>query len=80
MGVEVKEYFICDRCGCKDFFPRQSFSISFKKVNFSDDMIYDKDTEECWECKNCGVCISEEDIKTGIEDIKRKYKDEDNIS
>jgi len=77
---EVKEYFTCDKCGGRDFFPRYSFSITLKKVNFSDDLIYDRLTEECYECKGCGECISESQISDGIREIKRKHKNESNIS
>jgi hypothetical protein len=80
MVEEVKEYFTCDKCGSQNFFTRNSFAILLKKVNFSEDLVYDHITEECYECKECGECINRGDIDDAIREIKRKYKNEGNIS
>ena len=77
---EVREYFVCDKCGNKDFFLRISFAINFRNTNFSDGLIYERPVEECYECSGCGVCLTREEIEAGIESIKRKYKDENNLS
>jgi hypothetical protein len=80
MADRIREYFVCDKCGSKDFLPRHSFVIELKTVNFSDDLIYDKIIEECYECKGCGECIKQDQIDAGLRELEHKHKNESNIS
>jgi hypothetical protein len=52
------DYFLCDGCQNRNFTRIHNFSIRFYGVNFSDDLIYDKLTDELFQCTQCGKTFS----------------------
>ena len=69
----IHEYFECDGCECVDFKRIYKFSVRFHGINFSDDLIYDKMTDELYQCTNCHKTFTKEQIEAGLEKIKKKY-------
>ncbi len=70
----VHEYYICPQCGNNYFKRVYTFSIKLRKVNFSDDPVYNKITEEFYECIKCKDLTNIDTIEEGIRNIKRKWK------
>jgi nitrate reductase cytochrome c-type subunit len=54
----MKEYFLCDNCQGRDFVRLYSFSVSFRRVNFSDDLVHDEVKEEIYRCTQCHISRS----------------------
>jgi hypothetical protein len=48
-----KDYFLCDKCKNKNFVRIYNFSVHFRSVNFSDDLMYDQVVEEMYQCTHC---------------------------
>ncbi len=71
---DIIEYFQCDKCKGKDFKKIYNFSMRFRKVNFSDNLVYDKIVEEIYQCTNCLKRFSAKDIEKGLQEIKRIRK------
>ena len=74
MKEEIREYFECKKCGNRNFRSVYTFSLRFHRVNFSDELVYDRINEEKFECTKCGTIYSLEEIKEGLREIKRKRK------
>ena len=70
----TEDFFLCDSCQNKDFKRIYNFSIRFHGVNFSDDLIYDKITEEKYQCAHCSKTFSIAEIEECLADFKRKKK------
>jgi len=70
----IHEYFLCDVCECKDFKLIYNFSLKFHGVNFSDDLVYDRITDEIYQCANCQKTFTRDQIEEGIQAIKIKNK------
>jgi len=70
----VRDYFFCDKCQNRDFKRIYNFSICFHGVNFSDDLIYDKLTEEIYQCTKCSKTFTKEQIDEALADYKRRRK------
>ena len=64
-----KEYFLCDRCKNKDFVQITNFSIHFRKVNFSDNLLHDEITEEIYQCNHCKKTFSIQQIESKLNQI-----------
>ena len=73
----IHEFFFCDGCKCKDFKRIYRFSLRFHGINFSDDLIYDRLTDELYQCTECQKTFTKEQIEEGLERIKTKYKKTD---
>jgi len=71
---EIVEFFECDECSNRDFERVYNFSLRFHKVNFSDDLIYDKLVEEIYLCTNCQKRFTKQEIEEGLDKIKKKYR------
>ena len=71
---DIQHYFICDNCANKDFSPIYSFSLSFHRVNFSDDLIYDELVEETFRCTSCQKTFTKKQIEEGLAEFKKKHK------
>ncbi|RLB42412.1 MAG: hypothetical protein DRH12_05780 [Deltaproteobacteria bacterium] len=71
---EVVEFFKCDECESKDFQLVYSFSLRFHRVNFANQLIYDKILEETYQCTKCGKTFTKDDIEKGLDEIKKKYR------
>jgi hypothetical protein len=65
----IKDYFFCDKCKNKNFIQIYNFSTQFRRVNFSDDLIYDEVTEEIYECAHCYKTFSKHQIETRLKEI-----------
>ncbi len=59
---DFHDYFLCEECGNRHFKPISSFSIRFYGVNFSDKLVYDKLTEESYQCTQCNKIYTIEQI------------------
>lgn len=70
----IHEYFLCDACESKDFKRIYNFSLKFHGVNFSDDLVYDRITDEIYQCANCKKTFTKDQIEDGIQAIKIKNK------
>jgi hypothetical protein len=70
----IHEYFLCDACEGKDFKRIYNFSLKFHGVNFSDDLVYDRITDEIYQCANCKKTFTNDQIEEGIQAIKTKNK------
>jgi hypothetical protein len=72
----VRDYFFCDECQNRDFKRIYNFSICFHGVNFSDELIYDKLTEEIYQCTKCRKTFTKEQIDEALAVYKRQRKRE----
>ncbi len=70
----IQEYFTCGECGNTYLKKVHRFSITLRKVNFSDELVYDKGIEECYECSNCKKMYTRGEIDLVIREIKHKWK------
>lgn len=70
----VHEFFQCEDCEEKDFIRIYNFSLRFHSVNFSDSLVYDRLTDEIYQCVGCKKRYSLEQIEEGLEKIKKKHK------
>jgi hypothetical protein len=70
----IQDYFLCDQCQNKDFKRIYNFSIRFHGVNFSDDLIYDKLTEEIFQCTKCHKTFTRDHVEQGLNEIKKNVK------
>jgi len=68
------DYFVCDQCQSKDFKRIYNFSLRFHGVNFSDDLIYDRITEEIYQCTQCKKTFTLGEIEEGLAVIRQKMK------
>jgi hypothetical protein len=71
---ELQDYFRCSACQGKDFKVVYHFSLRFHGVNFSDDLIYDRLSEEIYQCANCKKTFKKRDIDDGLTDLIQKRK------
>ena len=67
-----KDYFLCDECNNKNFILIYNFSVNFRKVNFSDNLIRDEVIEKIFQCTHCQKTFNETQIKTKLNEIKEK--------
>ena len=70
----VQDFFLCDDCESKDFKRIYNFSIKFHGVNFSDNLIYDRVTDELYQCTKCLKTFTIEEIETKLNDLKNLRK------
>lgn len=70
----IQDYFLCDGCQNKDFKRIYHFSLRFHGINFSDDLIYDKITDEIYQCTQCQKTFTREEIEEELEGIKSRRK------
>ena len=72
-----QKYFLCDDCQNRDFKRIYNFSLRFHRINFSDELIYDRLTDEIYQCTQCSKTFTKDQIEEGLITIKRKYKKKD---
>ena len=65
----IKDYFLCDKCRNKNFIRICNFSAQFRRVNFSDDLIYDKVTEELYQCTHCQKTFSRQQLEAQLKEM-----------
>ncbi len=71
---DSRDYFVCDVCGSKNFQLIYNFSLRFHGVNFSDELIYDKLTDEIYQCTGCHKDFTRTQIEEGLAEIRRQRK------
>lgn len=69
-----QDYFLCDGCRNKDFTRIYQFSMRFYPVNFSDELVYDKLTEEIYQCTRCKKIFTQEHIEKALAEFKKTRK------
>ncbi|MBW1767853.1 MAG: hypothetical protein JRJ65_12505 [Deltaproteobacteria bacterium] len=65
-----EEFFLCDKCENRDFKRIYNFSIRFHGVNFADENIYDKLTNNTYQCTKCGKTFTEHQIDERMNNLK----------
>ncbi|RJR48223.1 MAG: hypothetical protein C4576_08530 [Desulfobacteraceae bacterium] len=73
----MRDFFFCEECRCKAFRQVYTFSMAFQKVNFSDELIYDRVTEESFECTQCGKIYSREQVEERLREFKKSRRSRD---
>ncbi|MBW2339054.1 MAG: hypothetical protein JRF50_01715 [Deltaproteobacteria bacterium] len=71
----VKDYFLCDECKNRDFVRIYNFSVRFRSVNFSDDLMYDEVVEERYQCTRCQKIFSKLKIDTRLRKMIDKKRE-----
>lgn len=66
---DIKDYLLCDSCKNKNFIRICNFSVQFRKVNFSDDVIYDEVTEELYQCTHCQKTFLKHQIEARLKEM-----------
>jgi ribosomal protein L37AE/L43A len=74
MGLHV-DHFECDSCQSKDFMRVYNFSLRFHGVNFSDELIYDQQTSEVYQCMGCKKRFTRREIEEGLAGIRRARRE-----
>jgi ribosomal protein L37AE/L43A len=72
----VQDYFFCSNCHNRDFKLIYNFSIRFYGVNFSDDLIYDRLTDEIYQCAKCSKTFTKAQIDEALSEFKKIRKRE----
>jgi ribosomal protein L37AE/L43A len=70
----VQDYFSCSNCNNRDFKLIYNFSIRFYGVNFSDDLIYDRLTDEIYQCTKCSKTFTKPEIEEALSAFKKIRK------
>jgi hypothetical protein len=70
----VQDYFSCSGCNNRDFKLIYNFSIRFSGVNFSDELIYDRLTDETYQCTKCKKTFTKSQIEETLADYKKRRK------
>lgn len=71
----MQDYFLCNSCQNKDFRQIYNFSIRFHGVNFSEDLIYDKLTDEIFQCTKCDKTFTRDDVEQVLDEIRKNVKE-----
>ena len=70
----IQDDFLCDSCANNDFSLIYNFSLNFHKVNFSDDLMYDKIVDERYQCTKCRKTFTKRQIEEGLAELIRKRR------
>ena len=70
----IQDYFLYDGCANKDFNLVYNFSLRFHRVNFSDDLVYDKLIEEMYQCTKCQRTFTKKQIEERLAELKKIRK------
>ncbi|MBN1101888.1 MAG: hypothetical protein JXL84_00590 [Deltaproteobacteria bacterium] len=70
----MQDFFRCGDCQNKDFRQVFNFSIKFRTVNFSDELIYDRITDEVYECTRCGRTFTRDEVERSLSNFKRNRR------
>ncbi len=65
----IEDYFLCDECKNKDFIRIYKFSVQFRSVNFSEDLIHDQVTNAIYQCTHCKKTFSKHQVEEGLKSI-----------
>jgi phage FluMu protein Com len=69
---DIKDYMVCDNCKNKNFMRIYNFALQFRKVNFSDDVIYDEVSEELYQCTHCQKIFTKQQIDAHLKDMAKE--------
>ncbi len=72
----IEDFVLCDGCQNKDFKLIYNFRMRFHGVNFSDDLIYDKLTDELYQCTQCKKTFTLDQLNEMLDKIKKRHKGE----
>jgi len=70
----IEDFFLCDKCENRDFKRIYNFSIRFHGVNFADELIYDKLTNERYQCTKCRKIFTIHQIDEMMNEFKIRRK------
>jgi hypothetical protein len=70
----IQDYFLCDECQNQDFKLLYNFSLRFHGVNFSDQLVYDRLTDEIYQCTKCSKTFTKDEIEEKLDEIKDRRK------
>jgi ribosomal protein L37AE/L43A len=70
----VQDYFSCSNCHNRNFKLIYNFSIRFYGVNFSDDLIYDRLTDEIYQCTKCLQTFTKAQVDETLAEFKKMRK------
>lgn len=73
----IEDYFLCDSCQNKDFKLIYNFRIRFHGVNFSDELVYDRLTDEIYQCTKCNKTFTRDQVEGALNKLKRMRKGKD---
>jgi transcription elongation factor Elf1 len=76
----MKKYtkdFSCPFCNGLEFEKVFKFSVDFKNVNWTDNIVYDINKEELYICRMCGEKFTIEYMQESMERIINKYKNDE---
>ena len=73
----IQDYFLCDSCQNKDFKLIYNFRIRFHGVNFSDELVYDRLTDEIYQCTKCNKTFTRDEVEGALNKLKRMRKGKD---
>ncbi len=77
---EIQDYFLCESCAGKDFKLVYNFSLRFHGVNFSDELIYDRLTEEIYHCTKCDRVYTKNQIELKLNELKKIRREKDSAA
>jgi hypothetical protein len=69
-----EEFFLCDSCQNRDFIRIYNFALRFHGVNFSDELIYDRLTDEIYQCTKCQKTFTIHEVEQRLTEIKTKRR------
>ena len=73
----IQDVFCCSACQNASFRQIYGFSIVFHKVNFTDELIYDRVTRQSYECTKCGRIFPSEEIEEKLREFKKERRGKD---
>lgn len=66
---DIKDYLVCDNCKNKNFIRVYNFALQFRKVNFSDDVMYDEVSEELYRCTHCQKIFTKQQMDARLKEM-----------
>jgi DNA-directed RNA polymerase subunit RPC12/RpoP len=67
---DMKEYLACDNCKNKNFVRIYNFAVRPRKVNFSDEVIFDQVSEELYQCTKCQKTFTKQQIASRLKEME----------
>jgi ribosomal protein L37AE/L43A len=67
----IEKFFECSECKNRNFKQIYNFLIRFHPVNFSDRLIYDRLTNEVYECTQCGKAYTRGQIEDKLTQFRK---------
>ena len=68
----ISDYFSCDGCNNRNFVRIYNFSVRFRTVNFSDELMYDEVVEELYQCTQCQKTFRRHQIDSRLREVIEK--------